>query len=537
MSSFFNTISNIDSCAPVTPSDITVCIAVRLTDINPWVIERLRWLGNNYEPSPKFLILDFGSPEPYATEIQKTCEHIGAEYHHINDSGEFSLAIARNTAFEKVATDLIFFTDIDFVYEKPFYKRLAEVCNRFEISRYPLRCFSMPAYHVSQNESGLYKSLPSTERDRLISEWCLAGAQTEFGTIFEFVAPYSNNLLCHRNLFSMTGGYCTEFRGHGSEDFEFFIRLAIVASHIPMPTHLDKDLHSPLNESFFKVKEYAGFRRLLELFTYPSESIGLKSFHIWHQRPWENGYWTAKKDWNRDRFNKVVLQYIKNNKNILELDFLSRPQKALCIFEDEKQWRYFLPLRLAGYRLFFIDINNSSFNEVVKRVETNKFNRIFFCCADFKRHHGYNSIIELARRMDVPVYFAEFGAIPYSICFSDKIVSSDLYGQKASIIENREINNSEAHEFVGCKTEQYNNISIENLVLDGQKISCGMGLSRYPFSWRSYVSGHLTLAPDNAENRAQLFGIERKSSLRRKLRKLIRSPRQFIRDALMKRLL
>jgi predicted glycosyltransferase involved in capsule biosynthesis len=504
-----NAITDTLSCETVTTSDVTVCIAIRLTNINPWVIERLWWLGKNYEPSPKFLILDLGSSERHALKIRKACESIGAEYHHIDDSGEFSLAVARNLAFERVKTDFVFFTDIDFVFEKRFFGRLSEICNQFEIRRYPLRCFTMPAYHVSQEEALLYESLSPIEQERLVNEWCLAGAQTEFGTIFEFVAPYSNNFLCHRNLFSIVGGYCTEFRGHGFEDFEFFIRLCRLIQHIPMPTQLNKDMYSPLGESFQKIKKYAGFRRMLELFTYPSESIGLKSFHIWHPRPKENEYWTSKKNRNRDRFNKIVSQYIKNSEDLLGVDFLSRSNKALCILEDKNQWRYFVPLRLAGYRLFFIINKNPGINKLVNQLETGKFNRIFILCADSKRLYEYNDVIELARQVNIQVYFAELGAFPNSICFSNKSVSNNL-----------------------CDYQQA--LTIENLILDGQRIPCGLGLSRYYFSWRSYVSGHLTLSQDNYDDRGQLFRTNRKPTLRRKLRKLIRSPRQFFLDALIK---
>lgn len=524
------------TAAQVAPSDITVCIAIRLSDINPWVVERLKCLKDNYLPKPRYLILDFGSSETYANIIRSVCEQIEAQYYHIDDFGEFSLAAARNFAFQYVQTDFIFFTDIDFIYERGFFGQLADICNRFEIRQYPLRCFTMPAFHVSKAESRLYESLSAEKRDRLVSEWSLYGAYTEFGVTFEFVAPYSNNFLCHRNLFSKVGGYCTEFRGHGSEDFEFFIRLAVITNHIPMPNHINKDLYSPLNESFFKVKDYAGFRRLMELFSYPSESIGLKSFHIWHPRPSEKGYWTTEKDLYRGKLNKILSQYIKNAENILELDFLSRPQKALCILEDEKQWRYFLPLRLAGYRLSFVVNKNSVLDGLVNRIKSDKFNRIFIFCHDLKELYRYNAIIELARSMNIQVYFADPETISTSICFSSKAVSNPPSDDmKTSAKDNQKINNLRA--FASGEAEQIDSVLIENLILDGQRIQCGLGKLRYPFSWRSYVSGHLTLSPANAKNKAQPYHIDREHRLRRKLRKFIRSPKQFIRDALIKRLL
>lgn len=507
-----NAITDTEPCKTVTPSDITVCIAVRLTDINPWVIERLRWLDENYEPAPKFLILDFGSPERHASEIRKACESISAEYHRIDDSGEFSLAAARNLAFERVKTDFVFFTDIDFIYERKFFGRLTDICNQFEIRRNPLRCFSMPACHASQKESLLYESLSVEDRDRLVSEWCLFGAYTEFGTSFEFIAPYSNNLLCHRNLFNMVGGYCNEFRGHGSEDFEFFIRLAISVSHLPMPKHPINDLYGPLNESFFEVKEYAGFRRLLELFAYPSESIGLKSFHLWHPRP-DKGYWTARKDWDRGRFESIVSRYINAHEKLLDFDFLPRQKKALCLINDEKDWRIFLPLRIAGYHLSTCNINNPNHYAVLQHVQKREFDRIFVF--DPLLNERYKLIYDLAQSMGIKLTVIEQKIFPDYTC------QTMQSGNSAFIVGHQRSNKE---------------ILIEQLVLDGQIIPCGLGLSHYLFSWRSYAAGHLTFV-QNSHNKKGVnpSNAMKMLSFHRKLRKLFRSPRQFFIDALMKR--
>lgn len=51
-------------------------------------------------------------------------------------------------------------------------------------------------------------------------------------------------------MFDISGGYCDEFRGHGSEDFEFLIRLAKLTIDIPAPKGIEKDFYGPLKTSF-----------------------------------------------------------------------------------------------------------------------------------------------------------------------------------------------------------------------------------------------------------------------------------------------
>jgi len=592
----------------------------------------------------------------------------------------------------------------------------------------------MPAYHVSERESRLYESRSSAERARLINEWCLAGAQTEFGDLFEFIAPYSNNFLCHRNLFSMIGGYCTEFRGHGSEDFDFLIRLSIIASELPLPSFPHKDFYSPLSDAFWEIKDYAGFRRLLELFTFSAESLGLKSFHIWHPRPREQGYWISTKDWNRERFNEIVSRYLNSLEKLLDLDFLPRAKKALCVFSAKNQWSYFLPLRLVDYHLSFYVEHDPSFPAAMRQIEKKEVDRIFIFSSCVRSGSQIHTMIELAHLMAVQVTVVDYGSLPHSICFAndddhsspgykhiaegtlnnrEAIEAIYSYLQKVSItteardvsgitgkrymseeysgmqrvliplqlqgtfltnkrsdgyisytdfvegikelvrenastlffieqqaitehdlgsMEEREnvviyTSSDNIHEIImmsdavlvytsdvallsvlhdkpvyHCgkvffggggkyaiytpsppdlttllrdgvrptataaerlallnwliqekysffyerdsmqtfgeqKTHHAKNIFMEQLVLDGQRIPCGLGLSRYPFSWRSYVAGHLTMVHESQKGKVfHPSDTMPMKSFRRKLRKLLRSPRRFFSDAVMKHL-
>ena len=83
-------------------NDITAVYAVRATEYNPWVIERVGLIKEYYSLLPHILIVDFGSSEEYAQQIQEICKQCGFEYKHIPDEGVFSQAIARNIGFSFV---------------------------------------------------------------------------------------------------------------------------------------------------------------------------------------------------------------------------------------------------------------------------------------------------------------------------------------------------------------------------------------------------------------------------------------------------
>lgn len=412
---------------PVKISDITLCYGIRAGEVTPWIIERLKFALDFYNPSPNFLIIDFGSKDKYAEEIVQVCDRYGAKLIHIEDDGVFSASKARNIAFSEVTTDFIFFADIDFVYESDIFQRLVNLSNRLELQKNPRKIITMPIFHVNKDSSEYFESLDSkNEKDKLITKWSFDGLGTEFGDIFEFVAPYSNTFFMHKKMFDIAGGYCDEFRGHGSEDFEFLIRLAKLSTNIPVPTGLEKDFYGPLKGSFWGDKEYVGFRRYLEAFTLPSESLGLKAFHLWHEKPSAKGYWTQSNDWKRERFNTVLERHSKSNSQLLSVDYIPRKKSALCVFSDKAQWGYFLPLRLAGYTLSVLnEKTDEAISSTLYALENNKFERVFIFNPYMKSHAVFRGIIEVAKKLGIQVTVIERGGLPNSIYYADEVAYGD----------------------------------------------------------------------------------------------------------------
>ncbi len=358
-------------------SDITVILCVRVSDDNSWLLERLSFLKKWYKPFPVILVIDYGSSEVYQEKLREVCKSCKYDYFYEDKKGVFSLSESRNIGFVESNTEILFYTDPDFLMERDSFSRLLKIVNSTNFSNNKLTRITMPAYHVIEHESKVFETLGIKAKEELLIQWGFKGMYSGKKVKFDFIAPYSNNFLCHRDLYNLSGGYSTEFKGHGSEDFEFMIRLNYLFGSLPLPKNIQVDQYKPFSNDYFSWKEYSGFRRLAETETFAGEALGLKAFHIWHPRNVESG-WYKKNDSKRLKFNNVVSRYIGNEIAFFSEDYLPRDKKALCILSDVSDVGLFVPLRLDGYALY--GILGSAFDdepEVLKKIETGYFDKIY----------------------------------------------------------------------------------------------------------------------------------------------------------------
>ena len=443
----YNTLLDIATAAEskvFSAQDITVCIGLRLSEVNPWVLDRLVFLLNYYSPAPKFLIVDFGSQSPYCSQVEKTCVEAGADYIYVDDKDTFSLAKSRNIAALSAKTDLILFNDVDVIFEKNVFATLAALanCNQLEVS--PRRFVMFPVYHLTKWITEELWGLDDSEKDNYLKMITYKGVGANFGNYFQLVAPYSNVFLIHKKFFELSGGYCDLFRGHGSEDFEYLIRLGLLSSNIPCPQDLSTDSHGPLKPEFWEdVSDYSGFRKYTEALTIASEIMGLKCYHMFHQSPSEKGYWTQKNDWKRQNFNRIISVYYPRIEKILEQDYIARPKKALCIFSDSKQWGYFLPLRLFGYSLTVLSgKDDSRISDEYIKLGKNEYDRVFIFNPYMRSHDKYSDLLKIAKSNGINVTVIERGGLPNSIYYADEVVYGDpVYHNIGKLLETYEVKN------------------------------------------------------------------------------------------------
>lgn len=415
-------------------SDITYVVCVRLHIGNEWVLDRLKIMQEYYNPSPKLLVIDFGSEHQYANEIEAVCESGGSQYVYIDDKGTYSAAIAHNRGFDAVDTELVFFSDVDFFFESDVFARLIKAANAAEMSKNFDVVLNFPAYHVRETYAeSFFSKEGNQQRDAVLNKIALhAPYEKSNSDAVEFIAPYSNVYLIHKNFYSMIGGYNENFRGHGSEDFEFFIRLSKYAKNLPMPKDLVLDKYGPTKNDFFWTKQYTGFRRLNQLIALPAELMGFKAFHMWHPTGLDKD-WRSENDWRRDKMRSVVDEYMKDDSKLLGIDFVTRNKKIVCICKHKEHYGYFLPLRVLGYELipFYTDDANSliKINQLIKNKSIDAY-AIFN--PYMKSHHAFYPSFLLAKEMGLKTIVIERGALPSSIYYSsDVCYSAKEFSQEA----------------------------------------------------------------------------------------------------------
>lgn len=428
--------------------DITYVLTIRISDFTPWILERVKFCLNFYSPSPKVLILDFGSEEKYSNLIKNECLKVNATYIKIDDTDIFSASKAKNLAFKYITTDLFLMSDIDCVFNQDVFQKLAQDATLLEFDINPRRYITFPVTHLAEKISTKFEKMETSEKKKYLRSLDYYAHQAEFRKDIEFIAPYSNILFMHKKLYDLSGGYCNIFRGHGSEDFEYLIRLGYLTSDLPKSKNLNKDFYGPLKDIFWNPSTYEGFRKYLEALTFTSTNLGYKTYHMWHPKPSGQGYWTNNNDWKRERFNKILGIYLEKEEKILELDYLPRTKNALCLMNDPDQWGYFLPLRLLGYNLTISSKSNQTeINQAYKLILQKKVDLVCIFNPYMKSHTDYYSLITLAKECNVPVKFIERGALPNTIYYADEVSynDSDFYNEEKinEKIINRKLNDSD----------------------------------------------------------------------------------------------
>lgn len=409
-----------------TVNDITLCIAVRVTDVTDWILPRLELIFRRYDPKPNFLIVDFGSEKRYSDKVEEICIKNNAVYKYVNDDGQFSPAKARNIAYLESLTELLVFSDVDCLFDYDFFELLFKKANKHKLQTNKRRYFSMPVVHLGKAISKKIESdLKLNPKNSLSIEYEIHHYEFRSENL-EFIAPYSNIFMIHRDFFDLSGGYSEEFRGHGSEDFEFLVRLAILSGHHQMPEDLTKDIYGPLSKSFFEknTQKYIGFRKLLESASMISEIEGLRTYHLWHQKPANRGYWTVKNDWKRIRLKSMLAAYQQKNSNILNVDSLPRAANALCLLRDENHWGYFIPFRALNYKLV-VKNHNSDFAVIRDEIISGYYSLVLIFNPYMKSHKCFHEILELARDQSVEVVVIERGGLPNSIYYANEVVYGD----------------------------------------------------------------------------------------------------------------
>ncbi len=427
-----------DNFNEVMPKDITMIVCVRAHEGNPWVLDRIKMMGRYYHPAPAYLIVDFGSKPAFAEKIKDICKSEGYTYLHVADYDAYSPAAAHNRGFEASTTPFVFFCDADFISSRTLFGDLSSLASSLQLYNEIDIVLNLPAYHLNKELSSDFErqSDPEAQSRELTRVAYKANFLPYSREDNLFVAPYSNVYLINRKMYLLSGGYDERFRGHGSEDFEFLIRLAMHVGHLPLPNNVRRDIYGPLREDFFDHKPYEGFRRLLELASQPAINFGLKTFHLWHPRE-KADEWYANNDWKRTKFQEALDGYIENPSNLLGVDFLQRKGRIACLCKNPDHWGYFIALRLAGYETVpFFDDSASTNSKVSRGLTSGEFDGLAIFNPYMKSHSKFLETVILARELKKKVIVIERGALPSTIYYdTDVSYSAPSYDESVFLRE------------------------------------------------------------------------------------------------------
>src|SRR5690606_26052504 len=121
---------------------------LRLHEGNPWAADRLKSMASYYHPRPRFLVVDYGSREEYASIVRSICEKCGYDYHFEPDEGTYSPAAAHNRGFENAKTDLIFFCDVDCFGVRSLFGDIVRIATSLRMMSTIDAPLIIPVYHV-----------------------------------------------------------------------------------------------------------------------------------------------------------------------------------------------------------------------------------------------------------------------------------------------------------------------------------------------------------------------------------------------------
>ncbi len=407
---------------PITYRDITAVIGLRAHKDNPWVLERLRALSGYYEPQPPILVVDFGSDGDFRAAVEESCQQQGLEYVHVPDYDTYSASMCHNACLPHIDTKLLFFMDIDFVGVQSLFADLVRVANAASMQTIFDVVIDLPAYHIGKDKTeDLERYSDSQRKSAKLDKIGFSAQNSEFGSLVEFIAPYSNIMLMTKKYFDLSGGYHPIFRGHGSEDFEFLVRTAGYSGVHKSPSDLSDPRHGPGKWDFWRHKSYRGFRSLNQLVSARAERAGLKIYHRWHPTP-QNTEWRKENDWRRQKLTKAFNAYEGDPSQLITIDGHSRGKKAICICKHKDHWGYFLPLRLHGYDLIpFFDDKPKSIGQISDLMDNGDVDALAIFNPYMKSHSQFFRIFEKARSKGLKTIVVERGALPNTIYYSNDV--------------------------------------------------------------------------------------------------------------------
>lgn len=216
------------------------------------------------------------------------------------EGAPIELARLRNAAVELVSEDVVLILDVDIYPDLRMFRSLvAKIEPAHRISIAPCIYLSPSGTKIIAREGGVEEIIESALcfSPELVLHWALPSS------VMAFV----------RKDYWAVGGFFEGFLGHGYEDFDFMLRLAVYTKMVtPSPKMLrDETYRAPMLST--------GFRADLAALCVPNLLEGCIAFHQFHKK-YPNSSYQKRRLFNSKIFQNRVFQLIRNNENLSSID-------------------------------------------------------------------------------------------------------------------------------------------------------------------------------------------------------------------------
>jgi len=210
---------------------------------------------------------------------------------HMFYGGAVNNAHLRNRAVEKVDTEMLVLLDADL---HPNPTLLAESSRLLELQEE--RLVILPCLYLTKWASQRLRT------GRETPDTILGGYFSFRRRYFQHMASPSSVLVMRTQDYRDLGGFDEEFQGHGYEDFDFMLRLAMRHGLVPRTEDLLE------NKSFRAPLLAVGFRKYLGRLSLPRLLEKRVVLHLYHDKPVDSYYHARAK--NAVRLQRKLRAYI-----------------------------------------------------------------------------------------------------------------------------------------------------------------------------------------------------------------------------------
>ncbi|MDB4453084.1 glycosyltransferase [bacterium] len=400
---------------------ITVCIPLRITRLNVYLLHRLSFLrlDSSAHEFVNVLVVDDGSKFSFSKRLQEVCSELGYEYKKIKiPSGVFSIGRCRNFAARHAKTRYVFFQDVDLIPPEGFYKKLNDEILVTKLQERNNHMIMIPVSYLTEAATESYLASPSIEKAQALIDATIMRSA-------DFIVKFSTGTsacLYDRYFYLSCGGNDEDFSGWGFEDLEFNTRMIRHSKLFPLPDDFSTDI-GPFDGQY----SYRGWKSVYRLFGDRSLYKGVMLFHASHPIDDDSRY-MAKRDKNKQLFIRKLNEFGTHKTEPVALACAAQGKTLLFrenAFTFNRRIRPFLGEIKRETEDLFPDIG--AFRSY---VESNKITRVMF-------HNPYattgmQNLFSWCRELRLSFVIAERGALNDSIFYdtSGFLADSKLFAEE-----------------------------------------------------------------------------------------------------------